>query len=33
VRVANSPSGSEAVITSNSTSSVVQDFSAFIPKM
>jgi uncharacterized protein (TIGR02598 family) len=33
VRVANSPSGSEAVITSNSTTSVVQDFSAFIPKM
>ena len=33
VRVVNSPSGSEAAITSNSTSSVVQDFSAFIPKM
>jgi uncharacterized protein (TIGR02598 family) len=33
VRVANSPSGSEAAITSNSTSSAVQDFSAFIPKM
>jgi uncharacterized protein (TIGR02598 family) len=33
VRVANSPSGSEAAITSNSTISVVQDFSAFIPKM
>jgi uncharacterized protein (TIGR02598 family) len=33
VRVVNSPSGSEAAFTSNSTSSVVQDFSAFIPKM
>ena len=33
VRVVNSPSGSEAAITSNSTSSAVQDFSAFIPKM
>lgn len=33
VRVVNSPSGGEAAITSNSTSSVVQDFSAFIPKM
>jgi uncharacterized protein (TIGR02598 family) len=33
VRVVNSPSGSEAAITSNSTISVVQDFSAFIPKM
>jgi uncharacterized protein (TIGR02598 family) len=33
VRVVNSPSGSEAAITSNSTTSAVQDFSAFIPKM
>lgn len=33
VRVVNSPSGSEAAFTSNSTSSAVQDFSAFIPKM
>jgi uncharacterized protein (TIGR02598 family) len=33
VRVVNSPSGSEAAITSNSTTRAVQDFSAFIPKM